>query len=50
MHLAWKSSAARLPKPSTKMVAQLKKMALGNGVRAAGSVIWFSKMRLSPMG
>ena len=47
---AWKSSAARLPKPRMKMVAQSQKMALGNGESAHGLVIWSSKMRWSPMG
>ena len=36
---AWKSSAARLPNASTKIVAQLKKIALGIGSRASASVI-----------
>ena len=39
MQRAWKSNAARLPKPKTKMVAQLKKMAFGKGVRALALVI-----------
>ena len=50
MQRAWKSSAARLPKPRMKMVAQFQKMALGKGVREYGSDIWLSKMRLSPKG
>jgi predicted peroxiredoxin len=33
MQRAWKSSAARLPKPRMKMVAQFHMMALGKGVR-----------------
>ena len=36
---AWKSRAARLPKPRTKMVTQLKKIALGMGASASSLVI-----------
>ena len=36
---AWKSKAAKLPKPRTKIVAQLNKIAFGNGVYARGSLI-----------
>ena len=50
MHRAWKSSAARFPKPRMKMVAQFQKMALGKGVRDTGSDIWLSKILWSPNG
>ena len=47
---AWKSRAARLPKPRTKIVTQLKKIALGIGSIASGSVIWLGSVRTSPIG
>ena len=50
MQRAWKSSAARLPKPRMKMVAQFQKMALGKGVSDTGSDIWLSKMRCHRRG
>ena len=39
MHRAWKSNAAKFPKPRMKMVAQLKKIAFGKGVNEVASVI-----------
>jgi hypothetical protein len=47
---AWKSGAVTQPMPRTKMVAQLKTMALGMGSYASGSLIPSKNMGLSPRG